>query len=139
MGPTRELGRDDGDGRAHGDATPPADFQPSHSPRDIDGQLTDDDPRVPDDNSPYDEYEVDLRAGWQITVNMQSADFDTYLWLVAPNGVSLAQDDDGGEGTDSSFTFTVTADGRYTVRASSYDGSGRGPYHLEIRIARSAP
>jgi hypothetical protein len=50
-----------------------------------------------------------------------------------------AQDDDGGEGTNSSFSYTVTADGRYTVRANSYDGSGRRRHDLEIRIARGAP
>lgn len=115
---------------------PPADFAPSAAPRDITGALTDDDPRVPDDDSPYDEYPVDLEAGWTITVDMRSAELDTYLWLIGPAGSSLVQDDDGGEGTNSHFTFRAGASGRYIVRANSYDGSGRGAYELQIRVQR---
>jgi len=94
------------------------------------GELTDSDPRVPDDDSPYDEYSFDAEEGWTITGDMQSETFDTYLWLVGPDGSALVQDDDGGEGTNSRFSYTTTASGTYTVRANSYDGAGRGAYTL---------
>ena len=96
------------------------------------GELTDSDPRVPDDDSPYDEYTLEADAGWTIAADMTSTDFDTYLWLIGPDGSSLVQDDDGGEGTNSRFAYTTHAAGTYTVRANSYDGAGRGAYTLHI-------
>jgi hypothetical protein len=101
------------------------------------GELTDSDPRVEQDNSPYDDYTFEADQGWTITVDMQSEAFDTYLWLIGPNNTSLAQDDDGGEGTNSRITYTAPERGRYTVRANSYDGEGRGAYTVHI-VARPA-
>lgn len=94
------------------------------------GSLTDDDPRVPDDDSPYDEYPIEVDGGWTIVADMRSDDFDTYVWLIGPDGSSLVQDDDGGENTNSRFSYTTTASGTYTLRANSYDGAGRGAYTL---------
>lgn len=94
------------------------------------GTLEDDDPRVEDDNSPYDEYQLDVGEGWTIEAEMTSSDFDPYLWLIGPDGHSIVQDDDGGEGLTARFEHTATAAGTYTVRANSYDGSGRGAYRL---------
>jgi len=94
------------------------------------GTLEDDDPRVEDDNSPYDEYQLDVGEGWRIEAEMTSSDFDPYLWLIGPDGHSIVQDDDGGEGLTARFEHTATAAGTYTVRANSYDGTGRGAYRL---------
>lgn len=94
------------------------------------GELTDSDPRVPDDDSPYDEYTLEAGEGWTITGDLTSEAFDTYLWLIGPDGSSLVQDDDGGENTNSRFSYTTTASGTYTLRANSYDGAGRGAYTL---------
>jgi len=94
------------------------------------GELTDSDPRVPDDESPYDEFTFEAGEGWTITGDLQSTAFDTYLWLIGPDGSSLVQDDDGGDGTNSRFSYTTTASGTYTVRANSYDGDGRGAYTM---------
>lgn len=100
------------------------------------GQLSDDDPRVEQDDSPYDEYTFEAASGWNVVVDMTSTEFDTYLWLIGPNGNALVQDDDGGdEGTNSRITHTTTERGTYTVRANSYNGQGRGNYQVHI-VAR---
>ncbi len=97
------------------------------------GTLEDSDPRVEQDNSPYDEYTFDAGEGWTITAEMRSDAFDTYLWLIGPGGNSLMQDDDGlGEGTNSRITYTAPERGTYTVRCNSYDGQGRGAYTVHI-------
>jgi hypothetical protein len=101
--------------------------------RELEGELTDDDERVEQDDSPYDEYVLDVPQGWTIEVDMRSTDFDTYLWLIGPGGNSIIQNDDGGEGTNSRFAYTTRAPGQYTVRANSYDGTGRGRYRLHVR------
>ncbi|HHH30886.1 MAG TPA: hypothetical protein ENK57_21430, partial [Polyangiaceae bacterium] len=94
------------------------------------GELTDSDPRVPDDDSPYDEYSFDVASGWTIEADLTSTDFDTFLWLIGPDGTAIIQDDDGGEGTNSHVSHTTTSGGTYVLRANSYDGSGRGAYSL---------
>lgn len=59
---------------------------PELAPVDVEyrGELTDDDPRAPHDDSPYDEYRFEAEAGWFIVVEMRSEAFDTYLWLTDP-------------------------------------------------------
>ena len=97
------------------------------------GNLEDSDPRVEQDNSPYDEYTFEAGEGWNITAEMRSDAFDTYLWLIGPSGNSLMQDDDGlGEGTNSRITYTAPERGTYTVRCNSYDGQGRGAYTVHV-------
>ena len=50
------------------------------------------------------------------------------------NGVEVASDDDGGNGTDSLLTFTPTQTGTYQVRAAAYPDSGlTGEYTLAVR------
>lgn len=106
---------------------------------DLDGELTDDDPRVPDDNSPYDEYPIELAAGWQLEVQMSSTSFDAYLWLIGPDGAALVQDDDGGEGTNARINHAVTTTGTYVIRANAHNEAGRGAYHLEVRAGPPTP
>jgi hypothetical protein len=98
------------------------------------GELSDSDPKVRQDNSPYDDYEVPVDEGWTITAEMRSDAFDSYLWLLGPDGTSRVQDDDGlGDGTQHSrITFTADTRGTYVVRANSYDGTGRGAYQLHV-------
>ncbi len=98
------------------------------------GELTDSDPKVEQDHSPYDAYTFDADEGWSIDVTMHSDAFDSYLWLIGPNGNPLVQDDDGmHEGSDSRVVTTAPDRGTYTVWANSYDGSGRGAYTVRIQ------
>lgn len=97
------------------------------------GTLEDSDPRVPDDNSPYDEYTFEAGEGWTITAEMRSDQFDTFLWLFGPNGQALQQHDDISENdTNSRVEQTAPTRGTYRVRCNSYDGSGRGAYTVHI-------
>lgn len=96
------------------------------------GRLEDSDARVTDDDSPYDDYSFGGQAGWGVRIDMSSSEFDTYLWLLGPDGEAIVQDDDSGRGTDSSIVFVLPTNGQYTVRANSYDELGRGAYELRI-------
>jgi hypothetical protein len=95
------------------------------------GELTDDDPEVPDDHSRYDVYEFEAERGWAISLEMRSQHFATYLWLIGPNGNSLQQVT-ANDGNTSRLSFTAPESGDYVVRANSHDGSGRGAYTLRI-------
>lgn len=99
---------------------------------DLLGELTDDDRRIEEDGSVYDDYTFYLEAGWVVRIAMKSVELDTYLWLVSPDGTDV-QNDDGGEGTDSLIEHTVRQRGLYVVRANAFDASGRGRYQLRVR------
>ena len=92
------------------------------------GQLTRSDPRTPNDR-PYDDYAFYARRGERVVVEMESDDFDTYLYLGTGGRGGfreLARDDDGGDGTDSRLRLTIPDDGTYVIRASAlYDRIGQ--------------
>ncbi|MGQ0761242.1 MAG: pre-peptidase C-terminal domain-containing protein [Acidobacteriota bacterium] len=92
-----------------------------------------------DDGSFYDIYSFTATAGTQVSVLMQSAAFDTYLFLNRPDGSNLAQDDDGvgGGSTNSrippsSGTITLTQSGTYTIWANSFLANQTGPYSVTL-------
>jgi hypothetical protein len=100
------------------------------------GSLAASDPRL-GDNSHYDMWFYDATAGQTITVNMQSADFDTYLILarLVGNRVEfLAEDDDGGDGLNSQLTATLPAAGTYFILANSYGPDTTGAYTLQTDV-----
>ena len=63
-------------------------------------------------------------AGQRLTVDMTSANFDTYLLFgrgrMGAGFERIAEDDDNGAGTNSQVSVTLPEDGSYTVVASSY-------------------
>lgn len=102
----------------------------------LEGVLDDDDPRVPTDDSPYEQHTFEAGAGWLIEAELTSTDFDPYLWLIGPGGQSLQQvDDTPREGLDAHVSFTTEQQGTYILRANSREGTGRGAYTLHVRAA----
>jgi hypothetical protein len=88
-----------------------------------------------------DVYNFNGSSGQQIVVSMNSAAFDTYLFLLDSGSHLIAQDDDGNGNTNSripatSGFFTLPAAGNYTIYAASYsaDGTtgGTGAYTLSL-------
>jgi hypothetical protein len=96
------------------------------------GQLESTDSRL-NDNSPFDAYSFDGITNQQITITLESQDFDTYLMLLDSDNNIIAQNDDAEDGsTNSSLVVTLPVNGRYTTIANSYNSSGRGTYSLSI-------
>ena len=84
-----------------------------------------------------DRYSFTGSAGQQISITLNSAGFDTYLYLLNPNRAVIAQDDDGGGGTDSripavSGTFTLPATGLYTIEVDTFSAGATGNYTLTL-------
>ena len=86
-------------------------------------------------------FEFNGTAGQQIVITMTSTSFDTYLFLDGPNGQTVAQNDDGGGGTNSRIppnlgSFTLPMSGTYRIFATSYspDGStgSTGTYNIGL-------
>jgi len=83
-----------------------------------------------------DVYTFNGLAGQQIAVAMSSADFDTLLYVLAPNNTLLAVGDDanffdsripGGGGY-----LTLPASGSYTILASAFSAGVTGDYQLLV-------
>lgn len=98
----------------------------------VDGELTDEDPRDEAGHA-HDDYPIELEAGWGLVVEMGSDDFDAFVTLIGPDGTSVAEDDDGGEGTNARLVWRAEGGGMYIIRATTYQPEGRGAYHLVVQ------
>ncbi|MEQ8997398.1 MAG: trypsin-like peptidase domain-containing protein [Coleofasciculus sp. B1-GNL1-01] len=83
-----------------------------------------------DDNSFFDIYAFEGRAGQQVQIDMTSGEIDSYLILLDPNGNDLAQDDDSGGGTNARLFVTLPSDGIYLLMANAYEAGQTGSYNL---------
>ena len=77
------------------------------------------------------DYSLQLRQQRSITIDLESRDFDTYLFLLR-DGNELERNDDGGNGLNSRIS-TPLAPGTYTVRVGSFGDRGAGPFTLVVR------
>lgn len=91
------------------------------------------------DNSYFNAYSFDAEQGQRITIDMISEQLDAYLILIDPNGQDIAQDDDGGGGTNARLMTTATASGTYTILANSYSVGEVGEYRLRVVADASSP
>jgi hypothetical protein len=88
-----------------------------------------------------DPYNFTGNAGQQIVIAMSSTAFDTFLFLDNPNNQTIAQNDDGGGGTNSRIPanagfFTLPTSGTYRIFATSFSADGitgsTGPYTISL-------
>ncbi|MGQ4648077.1 trypsin-like peptidase domain-containing protein [Lyngbya aestuarii] len=89
---------------------------------------------LPVDNSFFDLYVFEGQSGQQVQIDMRSREIDSYLILLGPNGQDVAQDDDGGGGTNSRLAATLPATGTYLLMANSYDAGQAGGYSLRAEV-----
>jgi len=84
-----------------------------------------------------DRYSFTGAANQMIAIWSYSSDFDTYLYLIAPDGAVIAENDDGGGRTNARLPsgagfFTLPASGTYTVEVTSFTGSRAGNYTISL-------
>lgn len=104
------------------------------------GVLDDDDAVLETDNSFYDLWSYQGRAGESLKIQMMSEDFDTYVSIgrmVDGQWEEVASMDDGGEGTNTLLEVTLPADGEYLVRANSFGAEETGSYTLSVESSRN--
>lgn len=79
------------------------------------------------------DYTVTLTEGEQIAIDLSSEEFDTIVILIASDGTTVAQNDDGPDGSTNSLLFTrVPETGRYIVRVRAFGDTGGGDYVLKF-------
>jgi parallel beta-helix repeat protein len=79
-------------------------------------------------------------AGQQIVITMNSGDIDAFLYLRAPGGAYIDEDDDANGGTNARIPteggfFTLPSTGIFTIYATSFDPSDFGSYTLGLTFA----
>ena len=85
-----------------------------------------------DDGSYADFYAFSGTAGQQVTINLSSDAFDSYLGLASADGTVIAEDDDGGGGLNSRIVATLPATGTYIILANSALPNQFGGYTLSL-------
>ena len=98
------------------------------------GELSTADCRL-DDGSYLDLVQFAGIAGQTVTIDMTSAAFDTYLYLLDPTPVAVASNDDVTGSTNSRIVFTLTRSGTWTIGATSLGANQFGAYSLAIQCA----
>jgi hypothetical protein len=75
-----------------------------------------------------DDWTFEGTAGDMVTINAIAGDavqMDMFLTLTSPDGATVIEDDDGGEGLNAAIIdYELPADGQYTIRVSSVAGPG---------------
>jgi hypothetical protein len=94
----------------------------------------------------FDVYAFDGLVGDVVTISMNGTlpTLDTLLFLIDPNQVEIARNDDANADTRNSLINRVTlgANGRYYILATHFGaiyGGTTGPYTLSLQIERPAP
>jgi len=105
--------------------TPPAEAAPAAMRvvpgQEMSGSLDASDPRA-SDGTHYDDWTYEGKKGERITISLQSKAFDAYLRFGRTKGGAFSQtaeNDDGGEGSNSLLQVTLPADGEYVIRVNT--------------------
>ncbi len=78
-------------------------------------------------------FRVDLEAGNTYIIEMKSNVIDSFLFLLNPDGVEIADDDDSGADLDSWITIQIDRTGTYEIHASSFEIQETGAFTLSVR------
>lgn len=104
----------------------------------VEGELSAGDDVLVDDTY-YDDYVFEGVAGQTVSVLLESAAFDAYLFLLDETETLLIDNDDlSVRSLDSFLSFILPTDGQYRVRVNAYDNSNQGPYQLTVTTGNTA-
>lgn len=100
------------------------------------GVLENGDMVLPSDNSLYDQFTFEGKAGQTVTIKLFSTEFQPYLAVISPEGEVLGENHSaGGDPQNSELELTLDSDGTYVVIANGFDANSRGRYTVEVMVA----
>ncbi|HAJ64552.1 MAG TPA: peptidase [Cyanobacteria bacterium UBA8543] len=83
------------------------------------------------------DYVVNFSAGDQVAIDLTSESFDSIVTLVAADGTTVGENDDGPDGSTNSLLFTrITEAGRYIIRVHAFGKTGGGAFKLKVTRLR---
>lgn len=83
------------------------------------------------------DYVLQLKEGAQLAIDLTSDNFDTIVSLMAADGSTLAENDDGPDGTTHSLLFTrITKSGAYSIRVRAFGELAGGNFKLKVTLLK---
>lgn len=83
------------------------------------------------------DYYLELEQGDQVAIDVISDDFDALVLLLASDGSSIAENDDGPDGSTNSLLFArISEDGKYIIRVRAFGETGGGNFTLKVTRLR---
>src|SRR5438552_2785324 len=98
----------------------------------IEGVLTGTDHLRPRDSTYSQSWTIAGTAGQVVTVDLESAAFDPYLFVAGPGIGTSLQDDDSGGNCNARLTLTFPQTGDYVIVVNSSTKHGTGPFTLSV-------
>jgi hypothetical protein len=84
------------------------------------------------------DYILQLKEGSQLAIDLTSENFDTIVSLIAADGTTIAENDDGPDGTTNSLLFTrITKPGIYYIRVRAFGEISAGNFKLKVTLLKS--
>ena len=138
----RATGFSDGQGRYSlglAEAPPAPAAKPITLGEKVEGALSTTSP-TDDDGHRAEFYRFRGTDGQRISIELKASGFDTYLTLrrASDNSV-VAENDEGGDGTNSRLTHTLPADDDYVIEARAFSGDGEGRFTLVVTETAPPP
>jgi len=79
------------------------------------------------------DYHVELQKGDQVAIDLISDNFDSMVMLIAADGATIAENDDGPDGTTNSLLFSrINEAGKYIVRVRAFGETSGGKFSLKV-------
>ena len=83
------------------------------------------------------DYLLQLKEGDNIAIDLSSDSFDAILTLLAEDGSTVSENDDGPDGSTNALLFTrIAKTGRYIVRVRAFGVTGVGTFKLKVTRLR---
>ncbi|MDX2228346.1 MAG: PPC domain-containing protein [Leptolyngbyaceae cyanobacterium bins.349] len=83
------------------------------------------------------DYAVQFQAGNQVTMEVASENFDSIVYLIAADGTTVAENDDGPDGSTNSLLFSrITKTGTYIIRVRSFGEAAGGNFTLKVTLLK---
>lgn len=83
------------------------------------------------------DYLVKFNKGDNVAIDLSSDSFDSIITLLAPDGSTVSENDDGPDGSSNSLLFTrIAKTGTYIVRVRSFGETGGGAFKLKVTRLR---
>jgi hypothetical protein len=79
------------------------------------------------------DYVMNMTEGDQVAIDLSSESFDAIVSLLAEDGSTVAENDDGPDGSTNSLLFArIAKTGTYMIRVRAFGETGVGTFKLKV-------
>jgi hypothetical protein len=83
------------------------------------------------------DYVLELKEGNQLAIDLTSDNFDSIVTLIGSDGATIAENDDGPDGSTNSLLFTrITKSGTYFIRVRAFGEVAGGNFRLKVTLLK---